>query len=55
MINAYGDDLQTILLKRGESGTFDVSVDGKNVYSKAQTKRHAEPGEVVDKIKSMQS
>jgi predicted Rdx family selenoprotein len=31
----------------GDRGVFDVDVDGELVYSKHQTRRHAEPGEVV--------
>ena len=27
---------------------FDVTVDGDLIYSRAQTGRHAEPGEVLD-------
>lgn len=35
-------------LKPGSKGVFDVTVDGKLIYSKAETGRHAEPGEVLD-------
>ena len=32
----------------GENGVFDVVVDDAIIYSKAETGRHAEPGEVLD-------
>jgi selenoprotein W-related protein len=32
-------------------GVFEVVVDGDLVYSKKQTGRHAEPGEVADLIR----
>jgi predicted Rdx family selenoprotein len=51
MIEVYGDDLEAITLVRGGKGRFEVTVDGEEVYSKARTKRHAEPGEVVGLMK----
>ena len=42
--------LESITLTRGEGGVFDVEVDGRPVFSKKQLNRHAEPGEVVEKI-----
>lgn len=33
-------------------GVFEVTVDGKLVFSKRALKRHAEPGEVVNQIKA---
>lgn len=53
IIEAYGEDLETLLLRRGPSGRFEVEADGKNVYSKMETKRHAQPGEVVENIRNM--
>ncbi|MDQ5824362.1 MAG: Rdx family protein [Chloroflexota bacterium] len=50
IIEAYGDDLETITLVRGGKGRFEVTADGQEVYSKSRTKRHAEPGEVVDNL-----
>jgi len=31
-----------------DGGRFEVSVDGELVYSKLETQRHAEPGEIPD-------
>ena len=50
IIEAYGDDLETITLVRGGKGRFEVRADGQEVYSKSRTKRHAEPGEVVENL-----
>lgn len=33
-------------------GTFDVTVDGERVFSKKSAGRHAQPGEVVELIKT---
>jgi selenoprotein W-related protein len=37
----------TARLIKGSGGIFDVMVDGRNVYSKFETGRFPEPGEVV--------
>lgn len=34
-------------LIEGSGGVFDVVVDGQEVYSKFNTGRHANPGEVI--------
>ena len=50
IIEAYGDDLETITLVRGGKGRFEVTADGQEVYSKSRTKRHAEPSKVVENL-----
>ena len=35
----------------GDHGIFDVIVDGATVFSKFETGRFPDPGEVIDKIK----
>lgn len=44
----YQHVIEDLRLVTGENGVFDVTVDGDLIYSKAQTGRHAEPGEVLD-------
>ena len=44
----YQHVIEARRLVTGENGVFDVTVDGDLIYSKAQTGRHAEPGEVLD-------
>jgi selenoprotein W-related protein len=39
-----------VKLVRGSGGVFDVVVDGRLVYSKHETGRFPEPGEVVRRI-----
>ncbi len=34
----------------GSKGVFDVVVDGTTIYSKHETGRHAEPGEVLQRF-----
>jgi len=47
LISEHGDDLASITLVRGEKGMFEVTVDGSLIYSKRETKRHPEPGEIL--------
>jgi selenoprotein W-related protein len=37
----------------GEGGVFEVVADGRLVYSKRATGRHAEPGEVVRLLREL--
>jgi len=39
--------MRSVDLKTGSTGRFEVSLDGELVFSKAELKRHAEPGEVT--------
>ena len=42
-----------VRLVESSGGLFEVSVDGKLVFSKKTTKRHAEPGEVLKAIERL--
>ena len=45
---AYGVDSELVSGKRGD---FEVTVDGKKVFSKQKLSRFPEPGEVLKMIK----
>jgi selenoprotein W-related protein len=40
-----------VRLIQSSGGVFEVDVDGRRIFSKRSTKRHAEPGEVVRLIR----
>jgi selenoprotein W-related protein len=40
-----------VKLIQSSGGAFEVEADGRLVFSKKATKRHAEPGEVVRLLK----
>jgi selT/selW/selH-like putative selenoprotein len=42
-----------VRLVESSGGLFEVSVDGKLVFSKKATRRHAEPGEVLKAIERL--
>jgi selenoprotein W-related protein len=43
----YQHVIQDLRLVTGAAGVFDVAVDGELLYSKAETGRHANDGEVL--------
>lgn len=43
----YQNSIDQLTLVTGGSGVFDVTVNGETIYSKDDTGRHAEPGEVL--------
>ncbi len=47
ILSNYQHVIDELSLKTGGSGVFDVVVNDQLIYSKGQTGRHAEPGEVL--------
>lgn len=47
LLHDYQHVIAQLTLVTGGKGVFDVVVDGESLYSKHQTGRHAEPGEVL--------
>jgi len=48
LLSAYQHIIGETVIVHGSKGIFDVSVDGEMLYSKGETGRFAEPGEVVE-------
>ena len=47
MLKQFEHVIESVALIPSDGGKFEVSVNGKLIYSKLETHRHAEPGEVV--------
>jgi len=47
LLHDYQHVIDELTLAPGSKGIFDVDVDGERLYSKHETGRHAEPGEVL--------
>ena len=47
--------ISTLEIIPSRGGVFEVEVDGKLVYSKKETGRHAKPGEIMGLIRSQTS
>ena len=48
LLTNYQHVIAGLRLVTGDNGVFNVTVDGDLIYSKAQTGRHAESGEVLE-------
>jgi selenoprotein W-related protein len=46
----FEGNIQSIRLIPSEGGRFEVTIDGQLIYSKLETRRHANPGEVAGLI-----
>ena len=56
LLENFESEIETLTLIPSDGGRFEVSINNKLIYSKLQTKRHAEPGEVVALVeKSLKS
>jgi selenoprotein W-related protein len=53
LIREFEPEIESFTLVPSDGGRFEVSVNGKLIYSKLNTHRHAEPGEVVGLIRKL--
>jgi selT/selW/selH-like putative selenoprotein len=51
-LKQYFPDAEVRLIQ-SSGGVFDVTVDGRLVFSKKAVRRHAEPGEVLKAIQQL--
>lgn len=51
ILKTFEPEIAKISLVPSDGGKFEVTVNGTLIYSKLQTRRHAEPGEVVRLIR----
>ena len=47
LLSNYQHVIESLTLHTGTKGVYDVTVDSELIYSKGETGRHAEPGEVL--------
>jgi len=53
LLKHYEHLIETTTLVPSDGGKFEVSVNGQLLYSKLETHRHAEPGEVLGLVRKM--
>jgi selenoprotein W-related protein len=53
LLKDYEHVIESVTLIPSDGGRFEVSVNGELIFSKLQTKRHAEAGEIVNLIHKM--
>lgn len=52
ILREFEPDVETITLIPSDGGRFEVTVNGKLIYSKLQTGRHVNQGELVQLIRA---
>lgn len=52
LISRFPDQIGEVCLHSGTGGAFEVSIDGRQVYSKLQTKRYPELSEIVEPVQA---
>jgi selenoprotein W-related protein len=50
LLKNYEHVIESVALVPSDGGKFEVSVNGNLIYSKLQTKRHAEAGEILNLV-----
>ena len=53
LLKNFEPEIDTLSLVPSDGGRFEVTVNDKLVYSKLQTGRHAESGEVVGLVQKL--
>jgi selenoprotein W-related protein len=51
LLAEFEAQIERLTLVPSDGGRFEVSLNGTLIYSKLQTRRHAEPGEVVNLVR----
>ena len=53
LVREFEPEIDSITLVPSDGGRFEVSVNEKLIYSKLETNRHAEPGEVAGLVRNL--
>ena len=53
LLKKFEPEIESVSLFPSDEGRFEVQVNNTLVYSKLQTKRHAEPGEIAGLIEKI--
>jgi selenoprotein W-related protein len=53
LMKKFEPEIRSLTLVPSDGGRFEVSINGKLVYSKLQTGRHAEAGEVAGLVQKI--
>jgi selenoprotein W-related protein len=51
LLKEFEPNIESITLVPSDGGRYEFSVNGKLIYSKLATHRHAEPGEVAGLVR----
>lgn len=51
LLEQFEPEIESLTIVPSDGGRFEVSANGQLLYSKLQTRRHAEPGEVANLVR----
>jgi selenoprotein W-related protein len=53
LLQNFESEIESVNLIPSNGGRFEVSVNGKLIFSKLQTGRHAEPGAIIGLVQEI--
>ena len=53
LLKTFEPDIESITVVPSSGGRFEVTVNGQLIYSKLQTHRHPNPGEVAETVRKL--
>jgi len=53
LLNEFEPEIEQIRLIPSEGGRFEVEINGKLIYSKLATRRHAKTGEIAEMVRNL--
>jgi selenoprotein W-related protein len=53
LLKNFESEIESITLLPSQGGRYEISVNGQLIYSKLQTGRHANPGEVIGLVQKL--
>lgn len=53
LLKKYEPEIESLTLIPSDGGKFEVVINNRLIYSKLQTRRHAEPGEISGLVEKL--
>jgi selenoprotein W-related protein len=53
LLKNFESEIESVTLVPSSGGRYEISINGQLIYSKLQTGRHAEPGEVIGLVQAL--
>jgi selenoprotein W-related protein len=50
-MNEFEPEIESLTLVPSDGGRFEFSINGKLLFSKLETHRHADPGEITELVR----
>jgi selenoprotein W-related protein len=53
LLKNFEAEIESLTLVPSSGGSFEISINGQLIYSKLQTGRHPDPGEVIGSMRKL--